>query len=483
MKNMNGMNYTIRLRNIYIENFKNVDKGKLGFSENNKKNGFSDILGIYGQNGSGKTAVIEALELFKEVVSGINIKEEKKHLIGNKKQNCRLKFEFLANNNKEEYKIFYDFEIQTKKKDEDDFKTQEHFVDDYLNENIFKEDKEIIILNKEKLSYSYKSESGKWSKQTNIDYDIQSKEYVFKPKYRYEEVAKNNESKIQLDVAKSLAQENSTSFIFSNKVMKLFKDNLKDEKLFNIIQNLKYYAMFNLFVINNGQLSMANSNIAMPFNFRLEDDGRITGGNIIINLFGTSELDEKRYIIIEKIINQINVVISSIIPKLEIVLKSSKFKGKSGNDMIEIKLFSKREESEIPLKYESDGIKKIICILSALIAMYNNEKILVAIDELDAGIFEYLLGEILAILGNEAKGQLIFTSHNLRALETLSKELVVFTTTNSENRYINLTNVRPTNNLRDTYYTGIVLGGQKEELYDETNRYEISYSFRKAWKK
>ena len=151
--------------------------------------------------------------------------------------------------------------------------------------------------------------------------------------------------------------------------------------------------------------------------------------------------------------------------------------------MIEIKLFSKREESEIPLKYESDGIKKIICILSALIAMYNNEKILVAIDELDAGIFEYLLGEILAILGNEAKGQLIFTSHNLRALETLSKELVVFTTTNSENRYINLTNVRPTNNLRDTYYTGIVLGGQKEELYDETNRYEISYSFRKAWKK
>lgn len=477
------MRDTIRLKNIYIENFKNVEKGKLGFSENNKKNGFSDILGIYGQNGSGKTAVIEALDLFKAVVSGANISEEKKYLIGKKNKNCRLEFEFLANNNNEEYKIFYSFEMQTKKKEEDDFKVQENFIDDYLNENIFKEDEEIIIVNKEKLSYLYKNESGKWSKKTIIDYDIKNKEYVFTPQYRYEEITKTNENKIQLDVAKSLAQENSTSFIFSNKMMKLLKENLKDKKLFNIIQNFRYYTMFNLFVINNGQLSMANSNIAMPFNFRLEDEDKITGGNIIINLFGTSELDEKRYIIIEKIINQINIVISSIIPKLEIVLKSSKFKGKNGNDMIEIRLFSKREESEIPLKYESDGIKKIICILSALIAMYNNEKILVAIDELDAGIFEYLLGEILAILGNEAKGQLIFTSHNLRALETLSKELVVFTTTNPENRYINLTNVRPTNNLRDTYYTGIVLGGQKEELYDETNKYEISYSFRKAWKK
>ena len=185
----------------------------------------------------------------------------------------------------------------------------------------------------------------------------------------------------------------------------------------------------------------------------------------------------------ENIISQINIVISSIIPGLEISFKENKFKGKNGNNMFEIRLFSKRGDMEIPLKYESDGIKKIICILSALIAMYNNERILVAIDELDAGIFEYLLGEILSILGNEAKGQLIFTSHNLRALETLNKDLVVFTTTNPQNRYISLTNVKPTNNLRDVYYKGIVLGGQKEELYDETNKYEISYSFRKAWKK
>ena len=469
----------IRLRNIYLENFKNIDKGKLGFSENNKKNRFSDILGIYGQNGSGKTAVIEALDLFKNVLSGRNINPDTKYLIGNQKEYCKLAFEFLLKtNSNEHYKIFYSFEIKTRKK------VDEEFVSDYLNNDTFTKAEEVILVNKESLSYSYKNKSGKWNKKIYIiDYDIENQDYIFTPQRRYSEIAKNIDTRIQIDVARSISQENSTSFIFSNKMIKLLKDNLKNDEMLNILQSLKYYSMFNLFVINNKELSMANSNIAMPFNFRIEDGKKITSGNILINLFETSEIDEEKYLIIEKIINQINVVISSIIPNLEIVLKSSKFKGKEGNDMIEIKLFSKRGDMEIPLKYESDGIKKIICILSALVAMYNNERILVAIDELDAGIFEYLLGEILSILGNEAKGQLIFTSHNLRALETLNKDLVVFTTTNSENRYISLTNVKPTNNLRDVYYKGIELGGQKEELYDETNKYEISYSFRKAWKK
>ena len=48
------------------------------------------------------------------------------------------------------------------------------------------------------------------------------------------------------------------------------------------------------------------------------------------------------------------------------------------------------------------------------------------------------------------------------------------------NRYISLNNSKITTNLRDFYYRGIMLGGQREELYDETNKYEINYAFRKA---
>ena len=39
------------------------------------------------------------------------------------------------------------------------------------------------------------------------------------------------------------------------------------------------------------------------------------------------------------------------------------------------------------------------------------------IDEFDSGIYEYLLGELLEIMNESAKGQFVFTSHNLRPLE------------------------------------------------------------------
>ena len=54
----------------------------------------------------------------------------------------------------------------------------------------------------------------------------------------------------------------------------------------------------------------------------------------------------------------------------------------------------------IPIRMESEGIIKIISILNALIQAFGNPSICLAIDELDAGIFEYMLGELLDIFQN-----------------------------------------------------------------------------------
>lgn len=63
-----------------------------------------------------------------------------------------------------------------------------------------------------------------------------------------------------------------------------------------------------------------------------------------------------------------------------------------------------KNNKEIPLKYESEGIKKIISILQLLIVVYNTSPITVAIDESDSVIFEYLLGELLNIISKKVKG-------------------------------------------------------------------------------
>ena len=106
--------------------------------------------------------------------------------------------------------------------------------------------------------------------------------------------------------------------------------------------------------------------------------------------------------------------------------------------------------------------------------------ICLVVDELDAGIFEYMLGELLDIFNKSAKGQMIFTSHNLRALEMLDKENIIFSTANPENRYIRMKSVRDTNNLRNLYIRSITLGGQDEVIYEETDSLKISRAFRKA---
>jgi AAA15 family ATPase/GTPase len=112
--------------------------------------------------------------------------------------------------------------------------------------------------------------------------------------------------------------------------------------------------------------------------------------------------------------------------------------------------------------------------------VYNNEGVCLVVDELDSGIFEYLLGEMLGMMHREMKGQLIFTSHNLRVLEKLDAKNIICSTTNPENRYIRLKGIEKNHNKRDFYIRAITVGGQNEELYDEDDLLAMGYAFRKA---
>ena len=141
---------------------------------------------------------------------------------------------------------------------------------------------------------------------------------------------------------------------------------------------------------------------------------------------------------------------------------------------------SKRKNTLIPFRDESAGIIKLVSILSLVIAAFNDRSVTVAIDELDAGIYEYLLGEILTGLETYGKGQFVFTSHNLRPLEVLKKESLIFTTSNPDNRYIRLKGVGRTNNLRNLYLREILGNTQDEQIYDAAKRQRMIAAFMKA---
>lgn len=453
-------NVVVRLQEIIINNFKNVEYGKVSLQSYvnfNKNINLNDILGIYGQNGSGKTALVDALEVLKLLLSGEKLPKDMNYLINSVSQKAVLKFTFLIEILNERYFVYYSVEIT-----KGDYK---------INSKV----------SKETISFSPILDNKKKPKSKIIDFDMDY-ENIIKPMARYNEIInvdKNNA--VNLGVSKVYALEEGTSFIFNDRSIKIFNEGFIKNTIFsNIINSLKRFAELNLFVIKSEQLGVVNMNQLLPLTFRLESENRIISGDYA-TLFGTSTISEDSFILLQKIINQINIVINAIIPGMIVdIIDYGQQLDENGDIKIKVELVSVRGENKVPLRYESDGIKKILSILSAMISMYNKSDICVVVDELDAGIFEYLLGEILNVLQENARGQFIFTSHNLRALEKLNKESIIFTTTNPKNRYIKLANVKSNNNLRDFYLRVISLGGQKEDVYEETNTYEINYAFRKA---
>ena len=245
----------------------------------------------------------------------------------------------------------------------------------------------------------------------------------------------------------------------------------------DVVGALADYGAFDLWVISNRDSGLINADLALPFAFKYNDGKTVSMGTVAVALNGTSTLPEEVLAIVETVISTMNIVLGELIPGLKIAIITHGVElVKDGTSGKVAELVTDRDGIIIPLRYESDGIKKIISLLHMLIQVYNDASMTLVVDELDTGIFEYLLGELLDILSDTGSGQFIFTAHNLRPLEKLDKKSIIFTTSNPANRYVRIPNLKSNHNLRDCYYRTIMLGGQEEELYSKTNTYAISYA-------
>ena len=465
-------NTIVRLHKIWINNFKNVEYGHLNF-ENSRKSYKASVLGLYGQNGSGKTALIDAVSLLKLALSGRPVPLYYSDSIHVKSNYATFKFQFNIIECQKKFEVFYEFKLKKE-------------LDTTNETNIAEgEPKYRSALFNEKLSYSYEDSEKKLRLSTLIDTD--SKE-AFSPKTKYEIlVGKEKDTSIDLLIQKKLAFVTSLSFIFSKELLDTIRNYSQSQQqnqdlnrhLF-VLEKLVNYGNYDLFVINTSNSGLISLN-ALPLTFRYSRNNRRFLGQIPVSLNGPTTIPDDMLQIVRDVCENMNIVLSKIVPGLTIGVKDlGQHLMKNGETGRRIQLMSYKNSEEIPLQFESQGIKKIVSILQLLIVVYNKSSITVAIDELDSGIFEYLLGELLKIISEKGKGQLIFTSHNLRPLETIDRGFVAFTTTNPQNRYIRFNHVKDNHNLRDFYFRDIVLGEQSEEVYEPTNNYEIALAFREA---
>ena len=458
-------NGSVRIESITIENFKNVKYGSIEL-ENRRKNYKASIVGIYGQNGSGKTALVDAVALLKYVLCGQPVPLKYADYVNIDAEYATLQYQFRIKLEGETYDVWYQFGLR---KTIDD--TQLNMPEDAGNVGTKAE------IFDEVLSYAYTSKTEKIRKSVLIDTRTSE---VFVPRIKFKELVGGKQNLTDLLVTKRYVQTTSRAFIFSREMVTIFKENCNDVRYLTVLENLVRFGNRELFVINTENSGLISMN-ALPLAFKYKGKNSEAVGNLTLPLDMPTFIPEQALEIVRKVVANMNVVLEQLVPGLTIGISELGMAisedGKPGRN---IQLMSLRDGKTIPFQYESEGIKKIVSILQLLIVVYNNSSITVAVDELDAGIFEYLLGEILNIISEKGKGQLIFTSHNLRPLETLDKGFIAFTTTNPYNRYFRMTNVKGNNNLRDFYYRDIVLGEQNEPLYQSTDNFEIALAFREA---
>lgn len=453
------MKYVIRLLAIEINNIKNVRHGEIEIPQNKR----GSILGIYGANGSGKTVVVDCMVLLKCLLSGRQIPSNFYYYINELSDTANVRYRFEIN--VEDKCYLTEYEIELKKNGNRDF-----------------------CISKEKFSRREMSEGKRIT--PIFDYQKDGKE-LFRPLKLYERFSKDIQNVIALGVAEQGTQNYNeekgvpevSSFLFSRKAQEVFKKAEGEILLLSLLsQCLQKYGIYDLAVVEKAQYGYLSLNLKnMPVNIDWPDTIPKKGEGIFLRFTDINIVPKEVFPYVANTIRQINIVMKSLIPEINIEIYNAFDKlMEDGKNGVQFEIIAMRGESRIPLLYESAGIKKLISICSNLVACYNRKSYCLVVDELDSGIYEYLLGECLEVMQDKAKGQLIFTSHNLRPLEILENDSLLYTTVNPKNCYIKSTYIKNTQNTRLSYLRTIKLGGQKEKLYNETNIYEMELAMRRA---
>lgn len=396
-----------RLSRIEIYNFKNIKRAELDFK--------NSMLGLYGQNGSGKTALIDVLDLVKTIICGQSVSSDYSNMIHVDAEYSRIVVQFTMDEMERHSEIEYSFKLNR------------------------------TSIYDEILSYGYVDGEARVVKSKLID---SSNSPTFSPVSKYKSlIGPSKENELNVMVIKKLAYKEYRSFIFSSEFLEVVRNRsneCKDEEFLRhlyILESLVDFANYELFVVKSKCC--------------IEDS----------MVLSKSALD-----VYKRKIESMNRVLPYLAPNLTMGVKVL------GKELMRDSSVGYRVElisNNIPFKYESDGVKRIVSILQPLIEVFNNTSVVVAIDDLDCGIHEYLFGEIIKLMSEQAKGQLIFTAHNLRPLELINKKFLAFTTTDPDNRYVRYKNIAAHNNLRDLYLRDVVLS-------DFIKSAEISYGLRKA---
>ena len=177
------MESIVRLASLKIFNIKNVQSGQIVMPNACRKQlsyKNAEVLGIYGQNGSGKTAVIDTLYYLQKIMVGSTLEEEVTDYIDAGKDQAEIAADFHIFAESTIYEVSYKITLGKSEKCA-----------------------EII---RETLSCAVNKGENRSNKTVFMDYQRSDREAVFTPRKRFDEVVEANpENRTDLIVARKIS--------------------------------------------------------------------------------------------------------------------------------------------------------------------------------------------------------------------------------------------------------------------------------------
>lgn len=427
---------------LKLKNFKSLKDVTLNLKETQKK--AKNFVAIYGENGCGKTHLVTAFDALRRIIFS---KVTYKALQGMPKDYQYMK-EFMEN-----------FELYPELMD------------------LFKGIEDLGMIGEEEPT---EIEYGFSLNGTEGYYYIKFEKYILEEKLFYKENKKRNllfeivnkEGKIEYNL-------NSKIFIGLN-----YKKEIEE-------QIEQYWGKHSLLAIlfedfGNKNKAFIEGNVSENLIKVIEDFSRIVVkldkksrmsffSTDIFNKFKIEEgLIEKNNL---KILNKYEKILNLFFTQAYADVNSVFYKKIEKENHIEYELcFEKKIANKIRLisyREESSGTQRILNNFNNLIGAMQGK--VVVIDEIDNGIHDLLVKNIIMSMKDEITGQLIITTHNTLLLETLPpKELYLITFDYDRNKEINCITdydfkIQKNNNVRDLYFKGLFGGIPVGEYIDFDN--------------
>ncbi len=370
-----------------FKGIKNIEELiKLSFYKNSidtefDKTGYK-VKGIYGENGVGKSAIITAVKIYRNIMlkrrflsSAVNNKNLS-YLINKNIQKAYFESEFLM---KEEGKInLYRFVLEIGKNEKNGFY-------EIINES--------CMVKKAENRYRslYEVKDGDLKLNINSKFDHYAK-----------------------DISRNLLKENSfLSVITDNREDNIFKNEIK--KFYEpLLCHLKTYVYMDDKDIHEDYIQ-----------YEMYKESETNAQSInSVGFIGTIDyLTCNRPVQVKKeFFNEFQKQIdglTSFIQKFKPSLSEIEIEKKEDKDSFVCELIFDYGNYKVNGEFESTGIKKLVELYRVF--KRADEGQIVFIDELDANIHDFYLCKLLEYTAEYAKGQLCFTTHNLGPMRVLKK--------------------------------------------------------------